>query len=84
MSGLTALSLLFLGTNSITEIDALSGLRNLTWVYLSANAGLSNIHPLLDNTDFCCGDRVELRVTGVTCGDVAALRAKGVVVVSDC
>jgi hypothetical protein len=39
---------------------------------------------LLDNAGLGAGDRVGLQSTNVSCADVAALRAKGVTVYSDC
>ena len=86
LSGLTSLWALGLSNNSITDISALSGLGgpvNLS-IDLSSNPGLSNIQPLLDNTGLGAGDTVALRLTSVSCTDVAALQAKGVGVSSDC
>jgi hypothetical protein len=51
---------------------------------LDNNPTLSNIQPLLDNLGLGPGDRVYLWGTAVSCADVAALRAKGVAVSSDC
>jgi hypothetical protein len=56
----------------------------LTRLELSDNPNLTDIQPLLDNTGLGAGDRVYLLSTSVSCTDVAALRAKGVTVGSDC
>ena len=83
LSELTSLTLLFLFGNSITDISALSGLTGPIFLSLRNNAGLSDIQPLLDNTGLGAGTTVDLRGTGVSCTDVAALQAKGVAVFSD-
>ena len=69
--------------NSITDISALSGLTSLTSLNLGFNF-FTDIQPLLDNRGFRAGDWVYLRSTGVSCADVAVLKAKGVAVQSDC
>jgi internalin A len=84
LSGLTSLGSLDLWGNRITDISALGGLTNLETLYLDGNTTLSNIQPLLDNTGLGAGDRVYLWQTAVSCSDVAALKAKGVTVYSDC
>ena len=84
LSGLTSLTFLGLGENSITDISALSGLTSLTELALFSNPGLANIQPLLDNAGLGAGDEVDLESTSVSCVDVAALEAKGVMVFSDC
>ena len=86
LSGLTSLWFLGLNNNSITDISALSGLGGPVNLYidLSSNPGLSNIQPLLDNTGLGAADTVDLESTNVSCTDVAALQAKGVMVPSDC
>jgi hypothetical protein len=64
-------------------------------VYLDENSLLSDISPLLNNSDFGPGagfsagpvplpDIASLRGTAVSCADIAALVAKGASVVSDC
>ena len=53
-------------------------------LHLDGNPGISNIQPLLDNTGFGAGDRVDLQATNVSCTDVAALEAKGMTVSSAC
>ena len=73
-----------LAQNSITDISSLSRLTSLTNLLLDGNPALSNIQPLLDNTGLGAGDAVDLRLTSVSCTDVAALEAKGVAVTSDC
>ena len=70
--------------NSITDISALSGLTSLAMLHLSGNPNLNNIQPLLDNTGLGAGDQVSLTDTNVSCTDVAALKAKGVTVLSGC
>ena len=84
LSGLTSLESLALNDNSITDISPLSGLRSLTRLRLESNLNLSDIRPLLDNTDFRGGDFVGLDGTNVSCRDVARLQAKRVSVTSDC
>ena len=92
-SGLTSLTSLHLSNNSITDISALRGLTSLEYLQLDNNPDLSNIQPLLDNTGLGRPVRttfgffprfVGLRSTNVSCADVAALKAKGVDVGSDC
>ena len=82
LSGLTSLTSLNLTFNKISDISALSGLTNLTFLDLSANL-ITDIQPLLDNTGLGVGDRVWLD-RGVSCADVALLRARGVSVGADC
>ncbi len=84
LSGLTGLWYLDLTGNSISDISALSGLTSLWELGLASNPDLSNIQPLLDNTGLGVGDYVSLQSTKVSCTDVAALRATGVSVGSDC
>jgi len=84
LSGLTSLRFLLLASNSITDIGALSGLTSLTILDLANNPNLTNIQPLLDNTGLGTDDLVSLLSTSVSCTDVAALRANGVSVLSDC
>ena len=84
LSGLTNLTDLNIGSNSISDITAFGGLTNLSTLYLYYNASLSNIQPLLDNTGLGAGDEVYLTSTNVSCTDVALLEAKGVTVSSDC
>ena len=92
LSGLTGLLGLHLRSNLITDISALRGLTRLRSLGLSNNPDLADIQPLLDNpglgpieTAFCCyPDAVDLSATNVSCTDVAALKAKGVDVTSDC
>ena len=83
LSELTSLTVLNLDNNSITDISALSGLTSLESIDL-ANNSITDIQPLLDNTGLGAGDGVSLWGTGVSCTDVAALKAKGVDVGSDC
>ncbi len=84
LSGLTSLMGLSFRANSITDISALSGLTSLTFLDLNGNRNLTDIQPLLDNTGLGAGDLVLLEFTNVSCTDLAALRAKGVTVISDC
>ena len=75
---------LHLSYNSIHDISPLSGLTSLTTLRLENNQNLTNIQPLLDNTGLGAGDTVNLESTSVSCTDVAALQAKGVLVLHDC
>ena len=84
LSGVTSLRFLYLENNSISDIGAMSGLTSLKVLWLFANPDLTNVQPLLDNVGLGDGDEVDLRFTSVSCADVAALRAKGVTVGSDC
>ena len=89
LSGLTSLTELDLSENSITDISALDGLTSLTGLSLFNNPDLSNIQALLDNAGLGpysgpTPDWVALRNTNVSCTDIAALKAKGVTVTSDC
>ena len=71
--------------NAITDISALSGPHpNLHTLILMNNTDLSNIQPLLDNTEFGTGDYVDLNNTSVSCDDVALLEAKGLTVAHTC
>ena len=80
LSGLTSLTDLDLEGNSLTDISPLTGLTSLRVLGLGRNLNVSDIGPLLNNTGLGVGDNVDLRGTSVSCGDVAALEAKGVVV----
>ena len=84
LSGLTGLTTLDLRHNSITDISPLGGLTSLALLRLNNNPDLANIQPLLDNTGLGVGDSVHLYNTNVSCADVAALEAKGVLVSSAC
>ena len=82
--GLTSLTILYVSGNPITDIGPLSGLTNLVMLRIDELPGLTDIQPLLNNTGLGTGDAVILRNTNVSCTDVAALRAKGVGLDSDC
>ena len=91
LSGLTKLTRLWLHLNSISDISALMGLTALGEedppnpdLNLADNPNLTEIQPLLNNPGLGVGDIVSLNRTNVSCTDVAALRAKGVTVTSDC
>ena len=97
LSGLTSLTFLHLDNNSIIDISALRrptersrrvvprfGLTSLTFLFLHDNPDLTDVRPLLDNTGLGLGDQVFLMNTNVSCTEVAALEAEGVVVDSDC
>ena len=60
LSGLTYLESLNLSNNSISDITALSGLTYLKRLYLSNNS-IFDISPLVANTGFGRGDRIDLR-----------------------
>ena len=78
LSGLTSLTELDLVGNEFTDVSPLIGLTSLLSLDLSVNPDFRNIQPLLDNPGLGVGDYVALWGTGVTCEDVALLRAKGV------
>ncbi len=80
----THLTSVGLSNNSITDISALSALTRLGGLNLSNNPNLTDIQPLLDHTGLGANHAVDLRSTNVSCADVAALQAKGPLVVSDC
>lgn len=90
LSGLGSLESLLLSNNSITDISAVAGLRKLHYLPLNNNPNLADIQPLLDNPATGLQligpgpEGVDLTSTSVSCGDVAALTAKGVIVDSDC
>ena len=84
IQNLTGLTTLDLKGNLIIELSTLKGLTNLTDLRLDENANLIDIQPLLDNTGLGAGDMVNLSSTNVSCSDVDALRATGVVVTSSC
>jgi Leucine-rich repeat (LRR) protein len=75
---------LTLWDNALTDVGGLEALTGLTALELARNPSLSDIQPLLNNPGLGVGDRVWLAGTGVSCGDVGALEAKGVTVTSDC
>ncbi len=83
LSGLTGLTTLWLGNNTIADYGALSGFVNLTHLSLRGTGTLTDIPFLLDNPGLGPGDTVDLVGTGVSCADVTALRAKGVTVDAD-
>ena len=91
LNGLTSLQDLHLQRNTITDISALRGFPNLFTLRLDENTNLSDIQPLLDNTGLPPGEvdgrrgdtTVFLVLTKVSCEDVLALRAKGLLVVSN-
>jgi hypothetical protein len=79
------LGLLSLQANEITDISVLQDLSTLDVIGLAGNEGLSDIQPLIDNPGMHGPfDWVYLGGTSVSCTDVDALEAKGVVVISDC
>lgn len=82
LGGLTSLDTLGLNDNSIADVSAVQGLVNLASLGLAGNSGLSDIQAILDNTGIGAGDWVDLEQTAVTCGDVNALRARGVIAVA--
>jgi len=84
LSELTGLAVLHLWSNSITDISALTGLTGLWVLRLNDNPDLTDIQPLLDNMGLGAEALVDLRSTNVSCPDVAALQANGVLVLSDC
>jgi len=49
-------------------------------LFLSSNSDLTNVQPLLDNTELGAGDLAYLQSTSMSCGDAAMLRDKGVTV----
>lgn len=84
LSGLASLTEIRLHFNSITDIGGLGGLPNLALVWLNANPDLSDVQPLLNNPALGAGFSLNLTSTSVTCADVAALEARGILVASDC
>jgi len=84
LAGLTGMTKLYLNGNNIRDIDALAGLLDLGDVDLDDNANLADLRALLDNPAFGVGAQLFVRSTAVSCTDVAALKAKGVSVFSDC
>ena len=84
LTALTGLTAVRLHINQITDVSALRGLTGLTQVSLHTNPGLSDIQPLLENGGLANGASVNLHGTGVSCADLAALRAHGASVISDC
>jgi hypothetical protein len=85
LSGLTNLTDLNLAAmQGIIDISPLSGLTSLDILRLSDNPTLTDIQPLLENPGIGAGDEVNLWNTNVSCPDVDALKAKGVVVTSSC
>jgi len=76
-------TLVLVGT-PVQDLGALIGLGQLAQLDLSDNPALTDIQPLLFNPELGRGDAVRLDRTGVACEDVAALRVKGVSVLSSC
>jgi hypothetical protein len=71
------LSFLVLSNSSVTDLGPLRGLASLRSVTLDGSAHLSVIKPLLDNPEIGARDLIYLRRTRVSCGQAAALAAKG-------
>ena len=84
LESMTELTTLRLYNNPITDIRALEGLTKLHEVHLHDLPTLSDIQPLLDNPGVGEGDQFPLFNSGISCEDVAALRAKGVLAGSTC
>lgn len=84
LARLTGLTTLLLSDNLVTDVGPLRELTELANLNLQQNAGLADIGPLLENPGLGQGSVVRLTDTSVSCGDIAALVAKGVEVVSDC
>jgi Leucine-rich repeat (LRR) protein len=84
LSELTGLTSLRVHINSITDLGNLEGLTNLELLWLHTNPNLSDVQTLLDNPGLGAGTDVNLTNTNVSCTDIDALIAKGVVMISDC
>jgi Leucine-rich repeat (LRR) protein len=83
VTALKALTVLELQDTGIGDIGPLAGLVNLSFVRLD-NMTLNGLGPLLQNPGLEDGDTVNLTNTvgDFDCGDVDALRAKGVTVIA--
>lgn len=84
VQNLTELSFLVLSNSSVTDLGPLRGLASLRSVTLDGSAHLSVIKPLLDNPEIGARHLIYLRKTRVSCGQAAALAAKGATAFSDC
>ncbi|MYD97963.1 MAG: hypothetical protein F4X98_11335 [Gammaproteobacteria bacterium] len=77
----TGLTELYLGSNAVTDVSALSGLPLLKWVDLSDNL-ISDIAPLVENNNFADDDSVTLNGNPLTeesvNSHIPALLARGV------
>ena len=92
LAGLSSVGILHLSHNGIADVAALEELTALHELMLDGNAALADVQPLLDNPGLGRRldipppnqDYVDLRGTAVPCEQIAALEAKGAIVISDC
>jgi internalin A len=84
LSALADLTVLGLERTAISDLGPLTELTFLSTVVLDDNNDLVDIQPLIDNTGLGIGDTVHLVGTHVSCADMAALEANGVMVLSEC
>ena len=84
LASLSQLSALGLEGTPVRDLGVLIGLTHLSQIDLRGNPELTDIQPLLFNTSLGPGDAVRLEWTGVRCGDIAALRMKGMSVLAGC
>ena len=84
IGGLPRLTTLGLAGTRVSDLGPLMGVFGLTRLDLRGDMLVSDVQPLLFHPAFGAGDSVRLEGSGVSCTDVAALEAKGVVVISTC
>ncbi|WP_437767236.1 leucine-rich repeat domain-containing protein [Sorangium sp. So ce281] len=87
LSTLTELRLLFLGRNRISDLSPLASLPSLS-IFDISDSLVSDLTPLVANPDFGQSGMVGLRRNPIDCAaqasNLAALRARGAHVLSDC
>lgn len=84
LTRLERLTTLGLAGTRVRDLSPLIGLLGLTRLDLRGNMQVSDAQPLLFHPSFGAGDALRVEGSGVSCTDVAALEARGVVVYSTC
>jgi hypothetical protein len=84
LSGLMRLTTLGLAGTHVHDLSPLIGLLGLTRLDLRGDMLLSDVQPLLYHPALGTGDAVRLEGSAVSCTDVAALEARGLIVFSTC
>lgn len=84
LGALPRLTTLGLAGTRVSDLGPLLGLLGLTRLDLRDDMLVSDVQPLLFHPSFGAGDAIRLEGSAVSCTDVAALEAKGLVVFSTC
>jgi len=84
LGSLSRLTAVGLAGTRVRDLGPLMGLAALTRLDLRDDVLVTDIQPLLFHPTLGAGDAVRLEGTMVSCADVAALQARGVVVFSNC